>query len=140
MRPVLAVAAAAGLVMAMGGAAHGKKDKGGRPGEPKPDATQPGEPEAKAEEKAKPKKELRVDVGGRVFYRIDAFRANDETFLHQDLTSARVEVTMRWQDWLRAVAEAELRGSVRDAYVRVRRGVFDARIDQFKPPVSALEL
>ncbi len=126
MRLALAAAVAA-VVTAAGGAADGKKKQD--------DA----KPEVKSDD-PKPKKDLKIDVGGRVFYRVEGFSGGDETRLLQELASARVEVTMRWQKWLRAVAEAELRGRLRDAYIRVRRHGLGARAGQFKPPVSAIEL
>jgi hypothetical protein len=80
-----------------------------------------------------------VDVGGRVFYRVEADGARDDWSLDQEIASARVEVTWRWR-FLRAVVEAELRGSLRDAYVRAKSGTFGVRAGNFKPPTSAIEL
>lgn len=83
-----------------------------------------------------------ITVGGRLF-----FRETIESFFGQDwvgeaeVASARLEVRYRWKKRLRAVLEFELRGRVRDAYLRVK--VMDdlhVRAGQFKVPFSLLEM
>lgn len=93
-----------------------------------------------------------VRFGGRIFVRALVERPDDgevdrvpgapaETIGELEVASARLEAEYRWKKRLRAVLEFELRGRVRDAYVRVRAtDEVQVRAGQFKQPFSVVEL
>lgn len=88
----------------------------------------------------------RLEIGGRVFtqaqyVRREAGATHQESF---DLSVSRAQIDVDWESpnkWLSAQIEFQVhKPRLRDAYIEVKGGGFFARMGQFKPPVSIIQM
>ncbi len=84
----------------------------------------------------------RFELRGRVLVRGWTDREDGESTSDFDAENARLELRWRPARWLRGVVEYDQAEDehLKDAYFAFRRGRFEVRAGQFKPPVSPIQM
>jgi hypothetical protein len=141
-RPSVLRASAIAFVLAA--SAVGAEEAAPRPSSLGDPVTTPPAASAPAAEAVEPARSFgwgRFDLNGRVLLLGHASSESGQTTTDTDIDEVRLQVRWRPSKSFTGVLEGAAMEDrhLKDAYVAVRAGRFEARIGQFKPPISSIE-